>query len=298
MRIAYLLAVEDSISQDYHACRNTYSLPILNYYAQFNQEPLVRLIANGDVWDASLPVVALALDETTWQPNPQVYDSIRLANSVRWYGTHLDTVSTLLQQFKEVAGLPKTHPDIEEFQIAVSQEQIPQKLAKFFRTDTIPTLKVYFDPLNNITNKAVTFMTDRRRHLVIGYFCNNAYTNPEESISLQWNSTYRRILFHETAHLYTSSLLDKYYDKELKQLVAQEKHQKSYTDIDEIIVRGLAAKAVAFYYNEEAGQADLVDQPEASAIVYAELDKYLANPSMNFEEVYAEIISKLKVEFR
>ncbi len=298
LRIAYVLALKDSIPEIYLPCKNDYYKKQIEPYLGFDQHPLVQTIRNGEVWSGDLPVLALAFDADF--NIREGLDTAYLNYNYEWYGKNLDSVATLLADFKkEIQYQHSIKPDFTNFIDSIKTNQISQKLNAFFRTTNTSQLKIYFDPLNNITNKAITFLNDDKdnRHFLIGYFCDHPDTTSQQ-LQLEWDEDYRRIAIHENAHLYTDRLLDKYYDEELKKLIQQEKHKETYTNIDEIIVRGLTSKIIGHYYGENHGKEDIQNQPPASKIIYTLLDNYLETPEMEFEDIYKEFIVHLKSHFK
>lgn len=298
LRVAYFLAIEDSIGVNLRPCKTDFYKTNFEPYKKYAHHPLVQKIGNGDEWNADLPTIALSLDE-----NLKPKDSLNtkeLTEQFGWYGKNIDSLSKLLIDFKKTIGFKNHYNlDFKPFTDSIKSNRITEKLNTFYRTDKTTNLKILFDPLNRITNKAITFTNnpENERLFLITYLCEE----PNDSIKpikLTWNDDYRRIVIHENSHIYTDKFFDKYYDQELDSLVKQDKFKDEYNDIDEIIVRGITAKILELNYGQKVGEDELNNQPKNSRLVYEYLDKYVNNDNMEFEQVYKEIIEKLKKKYQ
>lgn len=296
-RVAYFLALEDSIDVDVRPCKTDFYKSNFEPYKKYRNHPLVQKIGNGDVWNADLPALALCLDENL-QPKENLNIKY-LSEQYGWYGEHLDSLSMLLIDFKKTIDFKNNYNvEFTSFIDSLKSNRITQKLDAFYRTDKKTNLNILFDPLNRITSKAVTFANNPKneRTFIIDYLCdepNDTY-NP---LTLRWNDDYRRTVIHENSHIYTDRLFSKYYDKELDSLTRQEKFKDNYNDIDEIIVRGITAKILELNYGKKVGEDEINHQPKNSRIVYDYLDTYLNDDKMVFEQAYKEIIKLLKTQY-
>ncbi|WP_452225005.1 hypothetical protein [Lacinutrix chionoecetis] len=297
-RLAYNLAIEDSIDIKYRSCQNDFYKANVVAYKKYSNHPFVKKIRNGDIWSGDLPVIALAFNKEL-KPLKTI-DKSYLVEHYEWYGEHLDSVGMLMKQFKKDINF-KLVGDInfKPFKDSLNANKIGDKLQLFFRTKEQPKLNIVFDPLNNITNKAVTFLEGNKneRTFLIGSFCKHP-DSVSNKLSIDWDTDYRRIIIHENSHLYTDELFKKYYDKTLDSLVNQKKFAKEYRDIDEIIVRGITAKILKENYGIKVGKEEIENQPEKSRIVFDYLSKYESNPAMDFETAYQEIIRNLKASYK
>jgi len=294
LRVAYFLALEDSIDVNLRPCKTDFYKANFEIYKKFKNHPLVQKIGNGDEWNADLPTIALCLEK-----NLKPKDSLNineLSKQFGWYGKNIDSLSKLLIDFKKTIGFKNNYNvNFKPFTDSIKSNRITEKLNQFYRTDRKTNLKILFDPLNRITNKAITFTNnpESERLFLITYLCEE----PNDSIKqlkLKWNADYRRIVIHENSHIYTDALFKKYYDKEFDSLVNQEKFKNKYHDIDEIMVRGITAKILELNYGQRVGEDEINHQPKNSKIVYDYLDKYVQNDKMEFEQAYKEIIEQLK----
>ncbi|PQJ72523.1 hypothetical protein [Polaribacter butkevichii] len=297
-RVAYFLALEDSIDINLRPCKTDFYKTNFEPYKKYRNHPLVKKIGNGDVWKSDLPTLALCLDK-----NLKTKDNLNikvLTIEFGWYGQHLDSLSKLLIDFKKTIKFKNNYNiDFKPFKDSIKSNQITKKLNRFYRTDKETNLEIFFDPLNRITNKAITFTNnpENERLVLLTYLCDQ----PNDSIKplrLKWNEDYRRIVIHENSHIYTDHLYKKYYDQKLDSLVNQEKFKDEYHDIDEIIVRGLTAKILELNYGKKVGDDEIDHQPKNSRIIYEYLDKYLNDEKMEFEQAYKEIIEQLKKKYQ
>jgi len=62
-RIAYNLAIADSINLEYRPCNNLLYQKTQSKFSKFSDLALVQKIRSGDEWNADLPVIALCFDE-------------------------------------------------------------------------------------------------------------------------------------------------------------------------------------------------------------------------------------------
>ncbi|MCL7763409.1 hypothetical protein MPF19_08295 [Polaribacter sp. Z014] len=298
LRVAYFLSLEDSIDVNLRPCKTGFYKTNFEPYKKYTNHPLVQKIGNGDEWNADLPSIALCLDENL-KPNDNL-NTKELSEQFGWYGKNIDSLSKLLIDFKKTIAFKNDYNvNFKPFTDSIKSNRITEKLNKFYRTKKKTSLKILFDPLNRITNKAITFTNnpENERLFLITYLCDE----PNDSIKvlkLKWNDDYRRIVIHENSHIYTDKLFSKYYDKELDSLVKQDKFKEKYKDIDEIIVCGITAKILELNYGQKVGEDEINHQPKNSRIVYEHLDKYVNNNKMEFEQIYKEIIEQLKKKYQ
>ncbi|MDT0651558.1 hypothetical protein, partial [Autumnicola edwardsiae] len=285
-RLAYNLAIMDSIDQKFHPCKTDFYSQHYLPYKKYSDHPFVQKIANGDLWSGDLPTLALALDEHL-KPKKNL-DTVMLSDQFGWYGKNLDSVSDLMINFKNSISFEDNfNINFEPFKDSIETNNITQKLNEFFRTEQNSDLIVYFDPLNAITSRAINFLpeTDGKRRFVLNNVCEKTDSVPTK-IAPRWNEDTRRIIFHESSHLYTNHLLEEYYGEEFEKKLEQEKYKEEYKNIDEIIIRGITAKIIQTNYGEKEGEFEISRQPERSRIVYDYLDTYIEKENMTFENAY------------
>tara|TARA_B100000378_G_scaffold276363_1_gene274143 strand:- start:6757 stop:7785 length:1029 start_codon:yes stop_codon:yes gene_type:complete len=297
-RVAYNLAIMDSIDEKFHPCRNEFYSKHYLPYKKFSNHPFVQKIANGDFWNGDLPILALALDKNL-KPKKNL-DATILKRQFNWYGENLDSVSRMMIDFKKTISFKNNYNiNFKAFKDSIEANKITQKLNDFFRVKKNPNLIIYFDPLNAITSRAINFLpkADKKRRFVLNNVCEKPDSITTRNNSLNWNKDTRRIIFHENSHLYTNNLLNKYYSKEFDKKLNQEKFDEEYTNIDEIIVRAITAKIIQINYGEKEGEFEISRQPKKSRLVYNYLDNYISNEKMTFDIVYKEIMNKLEKSY-
>ncbi len=295
-RLAYNLAIMDSISPSLRPCKDQFYSKHYLPYKKYSDHSLVQRIAKGDLWNGDLPMLALALDKDL---NPKKHlDKSVLKSQFGWYGENLDSVSKMLVDFKKTIDF-KTHYNInyEPLQDSIESNNVTKKLNSFYRTKANSNLKIYFDPLNKITSRSINFLpkNDSIRRYVLANICekeDSLQTN--KILTPKWNKTNRRITFHENSHLYTDQLFKKYYSNDFDAKLKKEKFADERTNIDEIIVRGLTAKIIEVNYGEKAGKFEYDRLWSKSKIVFEQLEDYYQNKEMSFDEVYQQIIKKLE----
>lgn len=298
-RLAYNLAIMDSISPYLRPCKDQFYSENYLPYKEYSNHPFVQRIANGDLWNGDLPVLALALDKDL-RPKQNLDKSI-LKDQFHWYGENLDSVSKMMTDFKENINFKDNYDiNFKPYKDSLLANNLTQKLDKFFRTHTKSNLIIYFDPLNNITNRAINFLPEKDsiRRFVLANICNKKDSiDLDQTLTLNWNRDTRRITIHENSHLYTDQLFDKYYSNKFDEKLNQEKYKNEHTNLDEIIVRGLTAKIIELNYGKEAGEFEYERLWPRSKIVFDQLQNYVGNRSMSFEEVYEEIMHKLEKSY-
>ncbi|MFI2743473.1 hypothetical protein ACG2LH_12085 [Zhouia sp. PK063] len=297
LRVAYFLALEDSIDVDLKPCYTDFYQRNFEPYKKYKNHPLVQKIRTGDEWNADLPTIALCLDKYL-QPKDSLPQK-ELIQQFGWYGAHLDSLSKLLIDFKKTIKFSNSYNvNFKPFLDAITASQIPEKLHQFFRTDKKTNLHILFDPLNRITNKAITFTNNPKneRLFLITYLCDQP-NDTVKPLHLRWNEDYRRIVIHENTHMYTNEFFSKYYDNTFDSIVHQEKFKDTYHDIDEIMVRGITAKILALNYGKSVGDEEIKHQPKLSKMVYDDLERYTTNNQMPFEKIYKVIIDDLRTHF-
>ena len=298
-RLAYNLAIMDSISPRLRPCKDRFYSKNYLPYRKYSNHPFVQRIAKGDLWNGDLPALALALDKNL-RPK-QNLDKSKLETQFGWYGKNIDSVSRLITYFKESINF-KNHYNInfEPLKDSIEANNITRKLNDFFRVEKQPSLIIYFDPLNNITSKSITFLPENdsiRRYLLANICEKSDSINANNVLTPKWNKTNRRITFHENSHLYSEKLFHRYYSDEFDKKLKSEKFKDEKTNIDEIIVRGITAKIISLNYGDKVGDFEYERLWTKSKIVFKELENYVQNKDMTFEEIYKEIIKKLEESY-
>ncbi|AVR46043.1 hypothetical protein C7S20_12695 [Christiangramia fulva] len=298
-RLAYNLAIMDSISPDLRPCKDKFYSENYLPYKKYSNHPFVQKIAKGDLWNGDLPVLALALNKNL-KPKSNL-DKSQLENQFGWYGKNIDSVSRLISNFKETINFRNEY-DINFIPLkdSIKTNKITQKLNNFFRVEKQPNLIIYFDPLNNITSRSITFLpeNDSIRKYLLANICEKSDSiDLNKSLTPKWNKTNRRITFHENSHLYTEDLFHRYYTDEFDEKLKSDKFKNERTNIDEIIVRGITAKIIALNYGKKIGDFEYDRLWPKSKIVFKELDNYVKNKNMTFEEIYKVIITKLEESY-
>ena len=298
-RLAYNLAIMDSISPNLRPCKDQFYFENYLPYKKYSDHPFVQRIAKGDLWNGDLPVLALALDNDL-KPK-QSLDKSALEKEFGWYGKNIDSVSKLISDFKETIKFHNNYNiNFKPLKDSIKANNITQKLNDFFRVKKQPYLKIYFDPLNNITSKSITFLpeNDSIRKYLLANICEKSDSINENGVlTPKWNKTNRRITFHENTHLYTEKLFHRYYSDKFDKKLKSEKFKNERTNIDEIIVRGITAKLIALNYGRKVGDFEYKRLWPKSKIVFKELENYVQNKNMNFEEIYREIMKKLEESY-
>lgn len=299
-RLAYNLAIMDSISPTLRPCKDQFYTNNFLPYKKFSNHPFVLRIAQGDLWNGDLPVLALALDNDL-RPKQNLNKSI-LKDQFGWYGENIDSVARMMADFKKTINFKRNYNiNFEPYKDSLKANHLTRKLNDFYRTDLESNLIIYFDPLNNITSRAINFLPEKKntRRFVINNACNSTDSaNLEKPLTFYWTTDTRRITIHENSHLYTDDLFHKYYTQEFSNKLKQAKYENVHTNIDEIIVRGLTAKVIELNYGEEAGKYEYKRLWPKSKIVFDQLETYMVNKRMSFEEIYGEIMKKLEESYR
>lgn len=296
LRLAYNFATQDSIDEENKPCQTNYYKELSEKNKELKNHKLVQFIQNGDYWGADFPNISYCFDD-----NFEIKRNINheyLKSDYSYHHNKLDTIRKLLKDFYFKADLTNSNKiDLDKFKADLEKAQIKSQINSFFRTRSKSKLKVFFEPTNNLNSKALIFVDDKnQRNIVLSYFeCKQDTTNLE--IKPTFNNDIRRVIIHENCHLYTDILLRKYFDKGFKEKLKSDKFKDEYTDIDEIIVRGITAKIISVNYGKEIGEVEIASQPKKSRIVYEVLDEYIKNPNMKFETIYIKIMENLKTNF-
>lgn len=298
-RLAYNLAIMDSISPNLRPCKDQFYSKHYLPYKKYSDHPLVQRIATGDLWNGDLPMLALALDEDL-QPKKNLDKSI-LKSQFDWYGENLDSVSKMLADFKKTIDFKTNYKvNFEPLKDSIESNEVTKKLNEFYKTKTNSNLKIYFDSLNKITSRSINFLpkNDSIRRYVLANICEKSdSTQTTKILTPKWNETNRRITFHENSHLYTDHLFEKYYSDQFDEKLKKEKFADERTNIDEIIVRGLTAKIIEVNYGKEAGKFEYDRLWSKSKIVFDQLENYYQNEDSSFDEVYQQIMKKLEESY-
>ena len=298
-RLAYNLAIMDSISPKLRPCKDKFYSENYLPYRKFSNHSFVQRIAKGDLWNGDLPILALALDKDL-KPKKNLDKSV-LENQFGWYGKNLDSVSELITDFKKTIQFNNNYNiNFEPLKDSIKSNDITEKLNDFFRKEKQPNLIIYFDPLNNITSSSITFLPDNDsiRKYVLANICEKSDSlKMNEVLTPKWNKTNRRITFHENSHLYTENLFDRFYSDEFDKKIKQQKFKDEHTNIDEIIVRGITAKILAINYGDKVGNFEYERLWKRSKIVFDEFNIYIQDKNMSFEEVYELIMKKLEESY-
>lgn len=297
LRLAYNFATQDSIDEKYRPCQTNYYKELSDNNKDLKNHKLVKFIQNGDYWGIDFPNISYCFDDN-FKVKKNI-NSDELKSTYSYHYNKLDTLSVLFKDFYSKFNSANSNKiGLENFKKDLKNSQLEKQIESFFREKNNSNLKVFFEPTNNMNSKALTFIDDKnQRNISLSYFsCKENATGLD--INLVFNDDNRRVITHENCHLYTNLLYNKYFSKEFEEKLKGEKYKDQYTDIDEIIVRGITAKILAIKYGIDVGEKEIAHQAKPSRIVFDVLDEYINDPKMNFETIYIKIIEKLKINFQ
>lgn len=297
LQLAYNFAVQDSIEEKYKPCQTNYYKELSKKNEALKKHKLVNFIQKGDYWGGDFPIISICFDNKINLKKNIDYKELKA--NYKYHFDKLDTLKSYFKDFYNKINLDNTNKiNLEQFINSYKKNKIQEKLKLFFRNNQKFEFKIYFNPINNLMNKAITFINEgnSKRSIVLGYIaCKTKET--ETKINLDFDNTTRRIIIHENCHLYTDELFKKYFDFEFKEKLNQEKFKDYDINVDEIIVRGITAKILEVNYGKTVGEQELENQPKASRIVFETLGEYIKNPNINFETIYIKIIENLKLKY-
>ena len=291
LRLAYNLALEDSIEPYLRPCRNRFYE--LNHipYLKFKQHPLVKTIREGDVWNADLPVLGLCFtDDFILKEN---VDQDILKSQYGWYGANLDSLGQLLASFKKQTRFSWKGdlPEKEKLLDSIRSNKLHDKLGVFFKSNKEIVLNICFDPLNNVTNKAIMFLdiSGAERTILLGSFCEEALF-PENDSILPWDEDTRRIIIHEMSHLYVDPIFPEMFET----YFGKSDDPSFEYEMNEALVRGITSFIIRQDYGIEEGDKDISWQPEASKQVYEALKGINHTSHVGFTDIYSILMLRLR----
>lgn len=307
LRIAFNLAVEDVTSQNNLPCQTEYAKKTSDYFKSFKSHPLVSELYENDNVMFDFPTIGLMFDDLDdLNFNSKYYKELK---SFRLSKTELDSLKPLIKDFYLKSDFKTFFNSnrgyykkaISNLKNQVKSEAVFDSITKFYQSDQQDLeLIVFVDLTNNVVNKAVSFYDNynpSKRAIVLANLCNEIDKPNKTNKVLVLNNDVKRVLYHETSHLFTSKLLDKYVDdlNQYRSLCKDCNDIQLKDKIDHLIVIPLQAVLQKRLNNDNEGHDYFISRKEdIRKEIYLKLQDYNPNNSIPFEKIYKECIDLIK----
>jgi len=309
LRTVFNIAVQYEISEDTQPCKTPYLERVNSHFLKFKDHPLMQWIYNDESVGMDFSTVGLmfkdletfAFDTTYTKELKPLGLTKKKLDSVRPFMVDFYQKSKFHEFFKSNEAYYKEA--ISNIEQQVSEEQLIDKVLNFYQSDAEGLeLIVFVELTNNANNKAVSFYDNynpKKRAVILTNLCDMPDEATPANAVLSLDEDIISILYHETSHLFTQPLLEKYVGDlaQYKTLCEDCSDLVILDDVDHKVVRPLQGILAARYNNDFRGRDFFTNScTDVRKEIYKRLMAYQPDGDVTFEEVYLDCINLIKKE--
>ena len=308
-RTLFNLATEDEVDEDMKPCETDYYQEVKQHFDEFKNHPLISYIRDNENIKIDFSAVGLMFYGLQDFEFNDAY-SKELAS----YGitkAQLDSLRPAFIDFytkSDFGAFFKSHQGYYERALTSVQEGIEtegllSKVRDFYQfSDREMTLIVFVELTNNANNKAITFYNNyapNSRAVILANVCDDPKRPAAANLVLSLDDDIRGILYHETSHLFTNQLLQKYigslraYEPICEDCTAIQIEDK----VDHLVIFPLQAILLKRLNGNPEGEDFYLNEcQDVKKDIYQRLTRYDPRDDLSFEKVYAECIELIKAD--
>jgi len=306
-RTIFNIAAQDVLPEDIRPCQTEYLKRVNGQFLQYKNHPLINWIYEDENIGIDFSTIGLMYKDLNKFEFNDIYEkelqSIGLTKKV------LDSVRPLMIDFYQKSGFGKFFKENKEYynqaisviESQVSKEKLFDKVMRFYQEkNNEMELDVFVELTNNANNRAMSFYENysiTKRAYILGNFCELPSKSDNKNETLKLDNDIRGILYHETSHLYTDKLLDKYIGNlnQYKSICNDCNEIQIRDKVDHLIVRPLQAIMMKrFDKNNTGDDFYLKNSKDIGKKVYTRLSQYDPESKIPFEKVYNDCINLIK----
>ena len=306
-RTIFNIALHKDMDEDIQPCHTEYLERVNNHFLQFKSHPIINWVYEDENIGIDFSTIGLMYKDLNKFEFNNAYEkelkSIGLSRKI------LDSVKPLMIDFYQKSEFSKFFKSNKVYYIQaisiiesqVSKEKLFDKVMSFYQKNkNAMELNVFVELTNNANSRAVPFYENynaTKRAYILGNFCDLPSKSHNKNKILKLDNDIRGILYHETSHLFTDKLLDKYIGN-LNQYhsICEDCNELQIRDkVDHLIVRPLQAIMMKRFDNNNAGNDFYLSNSKgAGKEVYKRLSQYQPESEISFEKVYIDCINLIK----
>lgn len=307
LRIAFNLAVQDYIDPEMLPCDTEYSKRVNNHFKEFKNQQLIKYIDELPNIHFDFPTIGLMYKNCESFEFENIYS--KELSSFGITKSEIDSLQPLLIDFYKISDF-KTFFNknkkyyrnaIEKIEKQVNDEKLFDYVLNFFQSKEQGLEMVVFVELtNSYNNKAISFYDNynpKKRATLLGNICEKKDSITTTNEILELDNNRRGTLYHETSHLFTDKLLDKYIGElnQYKSLCENCNDIQIKDKIDHLIVYPLQELMSYRQFGKDDGRNFYLNKcKDVRKDIYIKLSEYKPENGIPFEKTYMECMELIK----
>lgn len=307
LRIAFNLAVQDYIDKEMLPCDTEYSKRVNNHFKDFKNHQLIKYIDNSPSILFDFPTIGLMFKDYETFEFDNTYS--KELSGFKITKSEIDSLQPLLIDFSKKSNFKTFFENnknyyrnaVKNIEKQVNEEKLFDSIVSFFQSKEQGLEMIVFVELtNSANNKAVSFYdkyNPKKRATILGNICDTPDKSTSTNEILELDDNRRGILYHETSHLFTDKLLDKYIG-ELSQYetICEDCDEIKIKDkVDHLIVNPLQWLLQHRINSKDDGHNFFLNEcDDIRKDIYGKLNEYQPEKDMSFEKIYSECINLIK----
>ncbi|MFD0860826.1 DUF4932 domain-containing protein [Sungkyunkwania multivorans] len=307
LRIAFNLAVQDYIDVGMLPCETEYSKRVNKHFREFKNHQLIKYIDDSPNILFDFPTIGLMFKNFETFEFDDTYS--KELSGFKITKSDIDSLQPLLIDFSEKSNFKIFFENnkkyyrnsVKTIENQVNQEKLFDSIVDFFQSKEKGLEMIVFVELtNSANNKAVSFYDNynpKKRATILGNICETPDKSTSTNEILELDDNRRGILYHETSHLFTDKLLDKYIGElsQYKTICEDCDEIKIKDKIDHLIVNPLQWLLQHKINGKDDGHNFYLNECEdIRKDIYAKLNEYQPENGMSFEQTYSDCINLIK----
>lgn len=307
LRIAFNLAVQDYIDKGMLPCDTEYSKRVNNHFKEFKNHQLIKYIDDSENILFDFPTIGLMFKNFETFEFDNTY--LKELSGFKITKREIDSLQPLLIDFSKKSDFKIFFEKnknyyrnaVKNIEKQVNEERLFDSIVNFFQSKEQGLEMIVFVELtNSANNKAVSFYNrynPKKRATILGNICETPDKSTSTNEILELDDNRRGILYHETSHLFTDKLLDKYIGElsQYKTICKDCDEIKIKDKIDHLIVNPLQWLLQHRINEKDDGHNFYLNECEdIRKDIYAKLNEYQPEKGISFEQIYSDCINLIK----
>ncbi|GEQ85427.1 hypothetical protein ULMS_09350 [Patiriisocius marinistellae] len=308
LRIAFNLAVQDYIDPKMLPCDTDYSKRVNKHFENFKNHQLIKYIDDSPNIIIDFPTIGLMFkDLETFEFDNTYFQEL---SGFKMTKNEIDSLQPLLIDFSKKSNFEiffeknkSYYQDaLKTIEKQVNEEKLFDKIVNFFQSKEKGLEMIVFVELtNSFNNKAVSFFDNynpKKRATILANICEKPDKSNSTNEIMELDDNRRGILYHETSHLFTDKLLNKYIgDLSQYRPICEDCNEIEIKDkVDHLIVNPLQWLLQHRINSKDDGHNYFLNECEdIRKEVYTKLNEYQPDKEISFEQIYSECINLIKL---
>jgi hypothetical protein len=306
-RTIFNLAVQDDLPSDITPCKTEYLNSINTYFKPFKNHSLIKYIYDHETMGIDFPTIGLMYESLENFQMDSIY-----RKEFPTYGMtieEMDSIRPLLIDFYTKSNFKSFFTKNKKYyanatkkvQQEIDKENLFSTITEFYQSDeTGLELNIIVELTNNANNKAVSFYdkyNPKKRAVIVANLCENSNKPTLQNTFLELDNSLRTRIYHESSHLFTDKLLDKYIDElsQYKSLCEDCNEAQIKDHVDHLIVYPLQGLISYRQFGKDDGHNFYLNKcKDVRKEIYIKLSNYQPKAEIPFEKIYVECMNLIK----